>query len=105
MVDVRDVQRHDLLGAQATGVGELEQGAIAQLAAARSAGMRVEQARDLGRLQHMRQVRAATRRGEQIGRALLDLAVLALAAKQGTDRGELARGRRGRELVLGEHAR
>ena len=58
-VDRVDVERHELLGAQAGRVGELEQRPVAQLERRRRRES-VEQRRHLGRLQHARQALRAS---------------------------------------------
>ncbi len=97
VIHVLHVQGHDLLSAQPACVGELEQSTIAYVQWSTSTAGRdtVEQASHFGRLQDLRQMRAATRGGQQIGWILLDQAVLSQAAKQSANRGKLARYRGG----------
>ena len=79
VIHVFDIQGHDLLRTQATRVGELEQGTIAYVKRSTATAGRdaVKQASDFRRLQNLRQMRATTRGGQQIGGILLDQAVLA----------------------------
>ncbi len=71
VVHVDRLQRHQLLRAQAARVGQLEHRPVAQLqwAARRD---RVEQARRFRRAEHPRQVRAPSRRRDQVRRVLGD---------------------------------
>ena len=82
VVDVAEAQRHQLLGAQAQAVPELEHRPVAQLQ--RSArGDRVQQRGGLARFQFPWAARARAWRGHQLGRVLRDQPVLALAAGTG----------------------
>ena len=81
------------------GVGQLEQRPVAQL---QRRGRRdaVEQARDLLRLENLRQSLGLLRRGQEVGGVLLDRAVLAQRAVERAQRRELSRhgARRGAAL-------
>ena len=93
-----EVERDQLLGAQARGVGELEQRAVAQR---QRRGRRdpVQQRRDLVRLEHAREPLRALRGRQQLGRVVAALAARHLHRQQPAQRGELARDR-GRRLPM-----
>ena len=67
-----------------------------------SAGMRSSSAATSRGLQHARQALLAARRGQQVGRVLLEHAVLDERAEQRAQRGELARDRARRLAGLGQ---
>ena len=71
-----DVEVDELLGAQPAGVGDLEQGAVAQLQRRRGRDA-VQQRGELRGRQHARELRRALGRRDEVGRVRGDLAVLA----------------------------
>ena len=76
VIHVRGLEGHELLRAQARGVGELEHRAVAQLQ--RRAGRdRVEEASGLVRAEHPREARALAGRRDEVCRVVGDQAVLA----------------------------
>ena len=104
MVHRSQVEVDELLGPQARRVGQLEQGAVAQLQRC-AGGNAVQEVRDLGRLERPRQAPPALRRGQEVGRVLLDLAVLDERAVERPQRGDLAGDRAGCAALLGQRGR
>src|SRR5919202_374350 len=102
-VDARDVEVHELLGAEPRRVAELEHRAVSQLERGRD-GDALEQRRHLSRLEHPRQVGAPLGGRDQVRRIGLDLAALQQQPVEGPDGRELARHRRPGGAALGDHA-
>ena len=96
------VEVDELLGAQAAGVGHLEQRPVAQLER-RGGRDPVQQRRELVGAQHRGQRARALGRRDQVDRVLGHLAVLAQRAVEGAQRGELARDGGGDGVAPGEH--
>ena len=101
-VDVADVEVHDLLAAQAAGVGELEHRAVAQPRAACAPGCGRAAARPRRCAAPSAAARPAAGDGDQVGGVLVELPALDHVTEERTDRGELARdrGRRQRAPAL-----
>jgi hypothetical protein len=100
-VEARDVERHELLGPQPRGVGELEQRPVAHLERGRRADP-VEQPRDRLRLEDVGQVARLPWRREQVGRIGTQLTMLDQGAVERLERGELARDGGGGDATLGQ---
>jgi hypothetical protein len=100
-VDADRLHRHELLRAQARGVGELQERAVAQ---GERRGRRdpVEQARELGRGQDARQLLGALGRRDELGGVGGHGPVLAQAAEHRAQGGELARDGGAHEPPLGQ---
>ena len=103
-IDRPGVQVHDLLGAEAGRVGQLEQRPVAEVERARG-GHALEQVGHLAGAQHARQVGVAPGRGHQVARVGLERAPLHQMPVEGPERGQLAPHRGLRRAALGQHAR